>query len=155
MTFLLGFKTEKQPFEFVFPRKDAFDGEAGRVGNIIEETFSAPFGLFAVARVFSNVGFHSGVEDVLAIGFAVKARIQVECRTFDLNPGIRRHLLEVFQAIRQQNDVGFVDRRNRQWRQDVAVVIGNCNHLFARLVLVAAVADSVAPFLATVFEPSP
>ena len=41
MTFLLGLKTYEQAFEFVFPRKHAFDGKSGGVKNIIKKAFAA------------------------------------------------------------------------------------------------------------------
>ena len=92
---------------------------------------------------------------MLAIGFAVKARIQIKRRAFDLDPRLSGDIFEVFQGVGQQDRIGLVDWRDGQWRQDVALIFGNRDDLFPRLVFVTAVADSIAPFLATVFEPSP
>lgn len=126
------------------------------VKKLIKEAFAAPLWFLPIARIFVDVRLHPGVEDVFAIGFAIKARVEIERCPFDFDSGIQGNALEIFQPIHQQHGIGLVDRRDRQWRrQDVTVVIANRDHLFARLVLVAAIADSVAPFLATVFEPSP
>ena len=111
--------------------------------------------MFAVTRIFFNVGFQTGVENMLAIGLAVKACLEIERRTFDLDARFLCNTFEVFQALCSQHAVGLINRRERQRGQAVTVVVRNGDHFFTFLVFVAAVADSVAPFLATVLEPSP
>src|SRR5213596_2371984 len=78
MTNLYGLKAQQQALEFVLPGEGAFNGEAQFVAYLIDEALAPAFGLLAVARVLFDVGRQSGIEDTLAIGFVVKARIQIE-----------------------------------------------------------------------------
>ena len=78
MTLLPALEAQEHPFEFVFPGKDSFDGGAHRINHGIEKTWASAFGLFSVAGIFFDVGFHPRVKNVLAIGFAVEARVEIE-----------------------------------------------------------------------------
>src|SRR5215813_4797709 len=145
MTTLFGLKAQQQAFEFILPGKSTF----------IDEAVAPPFGLLAIARILLNVGFQPGIENTLAIGFAVKAGVQIEHGTGQIETRLTSDSFEVFQSCGQQYEVYLINRGNRQGRQDVAVVVHQRDHFFPLLVLVAAVANGLAPFLATVFEPSP
>ena len=48
-----------------------------------------------------------------------------------------------------------MDRSHRDRREDVAMLVDDGDDLLALLVLVAGIADAIAPFLATVLVPSP
>lgn len=62
--------------------------------TIIEESFAPALGGFAIAWVLLDVGFHPGVEDAFAVGFAVKASVEIECRAFEIEAGFRSDVLE-------------------------------------------------------------
>jgi hypothetical protein len=84
MTLLLALEAQKHSFEFVFPGKDAFDGRAHRVNRGIEKTRASALGVFSVARICLDVGFHPRVENVFAVCLAVKACVEIERRTGEL-----------------------------------------------------------------------
>ena len=67
----------------------------------------------------------------------------------------RGHLFQRFQALRQQDYVGLIDRSHRDRREDGARIVDDGNDLVALLMFVARVANPIAPFLATVLVPSP
>ena len=48
-----------------------------------------------------------------------------------------------------------MDGRHRNWREDVAMIVNDGDDFLALVVLVAGIADAIAPFLATVLVPSP
>src|SRR6266849_8512160 len=78
MTTLFGLKAQQQALEFILPGKGAFHAEAQFVERDSEAAFASPFGLLAVPGILRDVGLQPGSEDTLALGFAVKARIQIE-----------------------------------------------------------------------------
>src|SRR5207248_1868708 len=155
MTNVFGLKAQQQTLEFILPGEGAFHDEAQFVQCGIEEALAPPFGRLPVARILFDVRLEPSLEDTLAIGFAVKPRIQVEHGPSHIEPRFTCDAFEVFQAVWQQHQVHLVNRRHRQGRQDVAVVVHHRDHFLPLLVFVAAVADLVPPFLATVLEPSP
>lgn len=78
MALLLALEAQEHSFEFVFPGKDSFDGGAARINNRIEKTWTSALGLFLVARICFDVGFHSRVENVFAIRFAIETCVEIE-----------------------------------------------------------------------------
>src|SRR6266852_6770823 len=155
MTTLCGLKAQQQALEFILPGKGAVHAEAQLVERDSEEAFASPFGLLAVPGILLEVGLQPGSEDTLAIGFAVKARSQIEHGPGQIEPRFAGNAFEGVQSLGQQHQVHLIDRRHRQGRQDVAVVVHQRAHFLALLGFVAAVANFVPPFLATGLEPSP
>src|SRR5262245_30901068 len=155
MMTLFGLKEQQQAFEFILPRKSAFHNEAQFVEDRIKEALATQFGGLPVAGMLLDIGLEPGIEDALATGFAVKTRIQIEHSSAQLKPRFAGHTLESFQPFRQQPHVPLIDGRYRQGRQDIAMVVHQSDHFLPFLVFVAAVANGLAPFLATVLEPSP
>lgn len=78
MALLLALEAQEHSFEFVFPGKDPFDGGARRINHRIEKAWASALGLFSVAGIFFDVGFHPRVKNVFAIGFAIEARVEIE-----------------------------------------------------------------------------
>ena len=152
---LFSLKAQQQSLEFILPGKSAFDDEAQFVERVIKEALAPPFGLLAVPWILFDVRPQSSIEYAFAIGFAVKASIQIEHGTWQSKASGTSDSFEVLQPLGQQHHVHLVNRGNRQGRQDVAVVVHQRDHFLPRLVFVAAIPDSLAPFLATVFAPSP
>src|SRR4029450_12068206 len=58
-------------------------------------------------------------------------------------------------ALREEAHVGLIDGRHGDRRQDVALVLRHGDDLLAFLVFVPREPDTIPPFLATVFVPSP
>ena len=96
MTSLFGFITQDQTFELVFPGKHTLDGETYPVKSVIEESFASASGDFAIARVLLDVWFDPSVEEAFAVGFAVKASVEIESRTFEIKLSLGSDALQVF-----------------------------------------------------------
>jgi hypothetical protein len=78
MMTLFGLKAQQQALEFILPGKRAFDDEAQFVEGGIKEALPPPFGRMPITRILLDIGLQSRIEDTLAIGFAIKASIQIE-----------------------------------------------------------------------------
>ena len=70
-------KPYEKTFEFILPRKYSFYGtETFFKNRKIEHGLATAFGFFPVPLIGIDVGFHSGIEDLLAILSAVKDPIK-------------------------------------------------------------------------------
>jgi hypothetical protein len=76
------FKSQKQPFELIFPRKGPLDTHSQSVDGFVEEPLAPTFGALAVAGILFDVGDHAGIENALAITGGIKTAIEIEigCR---------------------------------------------------------------------------
>ena len=75
---LLGLKAQEQALEFILPGESPFHGEASGIQRGIKKTLAPPLGLLPIARILFDIGLQPRIKDGLAIGFTVKARIQIE-----------------------------------------------------------------------------
>src|SRR5712692_7811185 len=123
MTTLFGLKAQQQALEFILPGKGAVHAEAQLVERDSEEAFASPFGLLAVPGILLAVGLQPGSEDTLALGFAVTARLQIEHGPGQSEPRFAGTAFAGVQSRGPQHPVPLLDRRHRQGRQDVAVVV--------------------------------
>ena len=121
----------------------------------VEQPLPPVLGVLAVARILGDVGDQASIENALPIVHGIKTAIEVQVGASEVQPDLLGHLLQGVQALRQQHHIGFIDGSNRQGSQDIAVVVYDRDNLLALLVLVARVANAIAPFLATVLVPSP
>src|SRR5262245_39510041 len=76
-------------------------------------------------------------------------------RASQVLPHLYRHLLQRFQALRQQHHIRFIDGRHGDGSSDVAMIIDDRDDLLALLVFVPRIPHAIPPFLATVLVPSP
>src|SRR5262245_38200166 len=95
------------------------------------------------------------VKNALAIRSGVKATVEIDISTSEVQPDLLHHFFQCFQALREQDHVRLIDGCHEKGSQHVAMVVGHGDDLLSFLVLVARVADAIAPFLATVLVPSP
>src|SRR5918912_1907376 len=123
-------------------------------GGVEQQVRSELRGL-AVEGVLFDVGDHPRIENALAIRSGVKAAVKLDISASEVQSDLFGHLFQRFQALREQDHVRLIDGCHRQGSQHVAIVVGHGNDLLAFLVLVARVADAIAPFFATVWVPSP
>src|SRR5262249_46962418 len=121
----------------------------------VEQPLAPALGVLAVAWVLFDVGDHAGIEQALAICSGVKAAVEIDIRASEVQPDLFGHLLQRLQAFREQDHVGLIDRRHRDRREDVAMIVDDGNDFLALLMFVARVTNPIAPFLATVLVPSP
>ena len=103
------FKTEQQSLELIFPGKGPFDPHPQRMDGFVEEAFASAFQGLAVAGILFDIGDQAGIENALAIVRGIKAAIQVEIGTSEVQPDLFSDLLQGVEALRQQDHVGLVD----------------------------------------------
>src|SRR5262245_7760802 len=96
MVTLFGLKAQQQAPEFILPGKGTFNDEAQFVERVIKEAFASRFGLLPVAWLRFDIEFQPGIEDTLAISFAVKACVQIEHGTAHRETSCTDDALEVF-----------------------------------------------------------
>src|SRR5215510_10797818 len=123
--------------------------------HCVEQPFVSTLGTLAVTRIHLDLGDHTGIENALTIVSGIKAAIEINIGTSEVQPDLFGHLLQRFQALREQDHVRLVDGSHGERCSHVAMIIGDGNDLLALLVFVARVANAIAPFLATVLVPSP
>jgi hypothetical protein len=63
-----------------------------------------------------STGNHTGIENALAIVGGIKAAIKIEIGTSEVQPDLFGHFLQRFQAFREQDHVGLIDRSHRDRR---------------------------------------
>jgi hypothetical protein len=88
------FKTQQQPLELIFPRKSPFDTHPQRMDGFIEEAFASALGRLSVARILWDVGDQAHIENTLPIVCGIKATIEVEIGTSQVEPDLFSHLLQ-------------------------------------------------------------
>ena len=104
------FKSEQQALELIFPRKGALDTQASRMDHGVEEPLAPTLGALAVTGILFDVGDHAGIENALPILRSIKAAIEIEIGSSEVQPDLCGHLFERFQALGEQDHVCFVDR---------------------------------------------
>ncbi len=96
-----GFKAQQQALELIFPSESPFHREASFIQHGIKKALASPLGLLPIARILFDIGLQPRIEDRLAIGFAVKARIQIEHSPAQIKPYFPGHSLEVLESLGQ------------------------------------------------------
>ena len=76
----------------------------------IEEAFASALGVLAITRILFDVRDHTGVENAFAIVRGIKAAIEVEIGAFKVQPDLFGYLFQRFQALREEDHVGLIDR---------------------------------------------
>src|SRR5215510_1657259 len=78
MSLLQAFKPKEQPHELIFPRKGPIDASPQGMDGGIEDPFTPSLGALAVAGILSDVGDHARIENALAIVRGIKASIELQ-----------------------------------------------------------------------------
>jgi hypothetical protein len=113
MPLLDTFKSEQQSFELIFPREGALDAHPQRMDGCVEEAFPSALRGLAVAGILFDIGDQAGIENALPIVRGIKAAIQIEVGTSEVQPDLLGHLLQGLQALGQEHHIRFIDRRHR------------------------------------------
>jgi hypothetical protein len=103
-------KPQEEPLELVFPGKGPFDTHPQRMDGFVEEAFASTLDSLAVARILFDIGDQACVKNALAIACGIKAAIEVEVGSTEIDTHLFGHLFQRFQALRQQDHVWFIDR---------------------------------------------
>jgi hypothetical protein len=82
----------------------------------VEEAFAAALRGLAVTGVLFDVGDEAGMKNTLPIVRGIKTAIKVEVGASEVQPHLFRHLFQRFQALRQQDRIGFIDWSHGDWR---------------------------------------
>src|SRR5436309_12693118 len=121
----------------------------------VEEPLAAALGVLAVAGILGDIGDQARIEDALPIVCRIKATIEIEIGTSEVQSDLFGHFLQRLEALWQQDHVSLIDGRHGDRRYDVAMMVDDRNDLVALQVFVPREANAIAPFLATVLVPSP
>ena len=78
----------------------------------VEEPLAPALGTLTVARILGDVGDQAGIEYALPIAGRIKAAIEVEVGTSEVQPDLLGHLFQRSQALRAQDYIGFIDGRH-------------------------------------------
>jgi len=108
-----------------------------------------------MARLRFEIGREPGIEDRLALGFALKARLSIEDGPAPLEPPFPGPPVEVPEPLRHQPHSHCVYGGHRQRGQARSLLVYQGEHFLAFLGVGAPVATARAPLWATVFEPAP
>src|SRR4029453_8999926 len=87
-------KTQQQPLELIFPGKGPFDTHPQRMDGFVEEAFASALGRLSVARILCDVGDQARIEYALPIVCGIKATIEVEIGTSQVEPDLFSQLLQ-------------------------------------------------------------
>ena len=155
MSLLYVFKTQEQPLELVLPRKCPIHTGSQGMDGFVEQTLSSSLRVLSITRILFNVGDHAGVENALAIVRGIKTSVEIDIRASEVQTDLFGYLLQGFQTIWKQHHIRFIHGSDGKRRQHIAMVVCHGDDFLSLLVLVARVANPIAPFLATVLVPSP
>jgi hypothetical protein len=155
MSLLNMFNRQEEPLEFIFPCKGPIDLRPQRMDGGIDQTLSPALHVLSIARILFDVRDHASIEDTLAIVRGIKASVEIQIGSSEVQTDRFGHSLQGFQSLWQQDHIRLIDGSHWAWRDEIAMVVGHGDNRLALLVLVARVANPIAPFLATVLVPSP
>ena len=103
------FKSEQQSLELIFPGKGPFYLYPQCMDGCVEEAFASALDSLPVARILFNIGDQARVENAFPIVCGIKATIEVEISTSEVHTHLFGHLLQRFQALREQGHICFID----------------------------------------------
>ena len=78
----------------------------------VEEPLAPALGALAVAGILGDIGDQARIENALPIVCRIKAAIEIEIGTSEVQPDLFRHLFQRLQALWQQHHVGLIDGRH-------------------------------------------
>ena len=110
------FKTEQQPLKFVLPGKRPLDTQPQGVDGGVEEAFAPALRRLAVARILFDIRNEPRVENALPIVCGIKAPIEVEIRSAEVQPHLFGYLFQRFEALREQDHIRLIDGRHGDGR---------------------------------------
>src|SRR5215510_4138130 len=70
--------------------------------GFVEEAFASALGVLAITRILFDVGDHTRIKNALSIGSGVKATVEIDISTSEVQANLFGHLLQRFQALWEQ-----------------------------------------------------
>ena len=101
MSLLNRFKPQKEPLELIFPCKGPIDLRPQRMDGGIEQTLSPALHALSIARILFNVRDHARIEDTLTIVRGIKASVEIQISSSELQTDRFGHSLQGFQSLWQ------------------------------------------------------
>ena len=102
----------------------------------IEEAFASALGVLAMTQILCEVRNQPRIEDALPIACGIKAAIEVEVGPSEGQPDLFGYLFQRFQALREEDHIGLIDRRHGERREAGAMVVRDRDDCLALLVFV-------------------
>ena len=78
--------------------------------HFIAEAFAAALGVLAMTRILCAVRNQPRIEYALPIACGIKAAIEVQVGPSEVQPDLFGYLFQRFQALREEDHVGLIDR---------------------------------------------
>ena len=105
-------KPQQQPLELIFPRKGPLHAHPQCMDGFVEEAFASALGCLSVARILCDVGDQARIEDQLPVVRGIKAPIEVDIGSFQVQSDLFGHLLQGFQPIWKQDHICLIHGSN-------------------------------------------
>ena len=77
--------------------------------RFVEEAFASALGRLAVTRILCDVGDQARIENALPIVRGIKATIEIERGTSEVQSDLFGHAFQRFQTLREQHHIRFID----------------------------------------------
>jgi len=77
--------------------------------RFIEQPLAPTLGALAVTRILLDVGDHTGIENARAIVGGIKAAIEIEIGTSEVQSDLFGYAFQCFQTVREQDHIRFID----------------------------------------------
>ncbi len=101
MSWLHLFKTQEEPLECIFPGKGPIDLRPQRMDGGIEQTLSSPLHVLSIARILFDVWDHASIEDTLTVVRGIKASVEIQLGSSEVQTDRFGHSLQGFQSLWQ------------------------------------------------------
>ena len=112
-------------------------------------------GFFSIPTIRIDHRFQSVFSNQLMIHLRIKGRIKRESRIREIHTNALTKGDDIVEGFGQNRCIMCVDGFDRYRAYDESMIIGDRQLLFAFLMFVSRVSDTVTPFFTTVLEPSP
>src|SRR5262249_27522957 len=109
------FKAEQEPLELVFPGKGPFNPHPQRMEGGVAEALASTLRALTVPRSLWNIGDQARIEDALPIVRGIKATIQGEIRTLQVQTDLFGYACQRFQTLREQHHIRCIDWSDWTW----------------------------------------
>lgn len=141
----------------VFPRKDPFNDDSGFVRRSVKPAIESRDRnrFFRIPSIRTNHGRRSTLLDHCFDRLGIESRIEGNLRSRKINSEFLHRGNEISVPFNQPSRIRDVHGLDPGKPKNESFVLRYGYFLFSLLMLVSRISDSLPPFLATVFEPSP
>ena len=100
MSVLNVFETQEESLELILPRKGPIDPRPQGMHGGIEEPFAPSLGALSVAGIHFDVGKHTRIENALAVVRGIKASVEIQIGSSQVQPNRFGDPLQGFEPLR-------------------------------------------------------